>query len=121
VLARQVTEEIAEVARTAAVSARIFDLKQEADALGLTLDLTAAAPLMRQAIATAMEALAATPTADRVGAAVDLIDCAERLELRSGLAETQSRFYAIWHAHPGARSMLVPLGDRLGFNLADSR
>jgi alpha-amylase/alpha-mannosidase (GH57 family) len=120
VLTGQVTGEIAESVRTGEVSPRIFDLKQEADVLGLPLDLTAAAPLMRQAIATSMEALAARPTPERVRAAVSLIDCAQRLDLHSELAETQSRFFEIWHAHPTARPTLGPLGDRLGFRLGDS-
>ncbi len=119
VLARQITDEVADIARTGEVPGRVFDLKQEADTLELALDLTRAAPLMRQAIATAMEALAAAPTTERVWAAVSLIDCAQRLDVRFGLSQTQNRFFAIWNAHPGAHSTLSLLGDRLGFRLGD--
>jgi hypothetical protein len=96
---------------------RAIELVREARALGLTLDLTSARPLLQRALLGALDALAAEPAAERVAAVCRLVEDAATLELEFGLWEAQTRFFEIWRAQPGARPVLAPLASVLGFNL----
>ena len=96
---------------------RAIELVREARALGLTLDLTAARPVLRRAVRAALDALAAEPAAERVAAVRRLVEDAGTLGLAFGLWEAQTRFFEIWRAQPGARPVLAPLAIALGFNL----
>jgi alpha-amylase/alpha-mannosidase (GH57 family) len=118
VLARQITAELSQVG-VLGVPDRAFGLLEEAKSLGIALDLGAAAPLMRQAVASAMEALAADPSSVGVRVAMRLIDGARRLTVDFGLWQAQTRFFEIWRTQPDARSVLGPLGDQLGYALPD--
>jgi len=117
VLEHQLTTELERVPEAGALPERAFELAEEARAMGLTLDLTAARPVMGRAVARALDALAERPTPDRVATAVALIGGARRLEVRFWLWRTQNRFFGLWQGHPDARGLLRPLADALGFDL----
>ena len=117
VLARELTAELQHAGSPGGVPARAFDLMAEATALGLKLDLTAAAEPMRQAVSTVLDALEAAITPDDVARATALVDAARRLGVGFGEWQAQNRFFALWQAHPGARQMLLPLADLLEFRL----
>jgi alpha-amylase/alpha-mannosidase (GH57 family) len=97
--------------------ARVFELAAEAAALGLTLDLRPARPVMHRVVGRALDAVAADPSADRVAEAHALIAGTRRLDVDFALWPTQNRYYAIWGARPDARARLEPLGEALGFRL----
>ncbi|PYM04215.1 MAG: glycoside hydrolase [Candidatus Rokuibacteriota bacterium] len=117
VLAHDITLELGPVEMTGTVPERVVELMDEAQALGLSLDMSAASPPMRRAVARAMDVLTADPTPERVRAALALIECAQRLGVRFGLWETQNRFFEVWRGRPEARDALRPMADRLGFHL----
>jgi hypothetical protein len=100
---------------------RVAELIGEAQALGLTLDLTPAKPALQRAVQAALAAVDAEPVAARIGSARRLIEDARALGLRFGLWQTQNRFFDIWQAHPEQRRELAPLGVVLGFNLNGER
>jgi hypothetical protein len=98
---------------------RLFELAGEATSLGLTLDLAdGKAPTMRM-VTRALNAVAETPTPERVTEALDLIEGAHRLGLRYGRWAAQNRFFEIWNRHADAHAHLQPLGAALGFRLGD--
>jgi hypothetical protein len=67
----------------------------------------------------ALNAVAETPTPERVTEALDLIEGAHRLGLRYGRWAAQNRFFEIWNRHADAHAHLQPLGAALGFRLGD--
>jgi hypothetical protein len=92
---------------------------EEARALGLSLDLRPARFAANRVVRRALEAVAATPSAERVAEALALIEGARRLGLRYGHWATQNQFFELWRASgPEARGALRPLAEALGFNLA---
>jgi alpha-amylase/alpha-mannosidase (GH57 family) len=99
----------------------VVELVYEARVLGLTLDLVAGKAHLQRVVERGLAALAAAPTAERVGALTRLVEDATALGLRFGLWQAQNRFFQIWRSVPDARSILVPLGDRLGFRLERER
>jgi hypothetical protein len=110
-------ERMSDPAEPVAIPVRVFELSREASDLGLTLDLTAAKPVMVQVVARALAAVEAEPTAERVAETVRLLEGNRQLGVRFGLWATQNRFFDIWRARPEARARLAPLGASLGFNL----
>jgi alpha-amylase/alpha-mannosidase (GH57 family) len=118
VLEHQLTAELERSAETGTLTERAFELSEEAQAMGLTLDLTATRPVMMRAVARALDTLGEQPGPERVAATVALIEGARRLEVRIGLWRAQNRFFALWQRLPEAREVLRPLADTLGFDLA---
>ena len=115
--ARHVFEErlAAELEAPGAFAPRAFELADEARALGLGLDLGFARPLLRRAVHGAIATLPADPSAERVAAAVALVEGAARLGVGFGRWGAQNAFWALWRARPDAREALSPLGRALGF------
>ena len=98
---------------------RAFELADEAQMLGITLDLTPGRFAMRGATARALQNLSAAPTAERVATTIALITGLQRLGVRFGLWRTQNEFFELWRERPHARPILRPLAETLGFELAD--
>jgi hypothetical protein len=117
ILARDIARLLADVDRTGRVPERALELMDEAESLGLALDLGAARAPVRRAVALAMDALTAEPTAERAGLVLALIEAAHRLQIRYGHWQTQNRFFEIWRPRPDVHPALRPLADRLGFRL----
>ncbi|HSE93788.1 MAG TPA: DUF3536 domain-containing protein [Methylomirabilota bacterium] len=117
VLESEVVRALERTEETLALPERAFELADEARALGVTLDLAAARPLMMRAVGAALEAVRARPAPDRVAAATALITGAQRVGLRFGLWRTQNRFFTIWRERPAARPALARLAAVLGFDL----
>ncbi|HEY7647566.1 MAG TPA: DUF3536 domain-containing protein [Methylomirabilota bacterium] len=115
-------EEIVAEARRAAESGVIpqpaFEAATEARSLGLPLDLTAARAPLGAAISRALDALA-SPSPERVGAAVALVRGAQRLGVGFGLWHAQNRFFVLWREHPREHAILRPLAQALGFDLQE--
>jgi alpha-amylase/alpha-mannosidase (GH57 family) len=119
VLEQQAYTELAQLEARPAIPARVHEIMEEARALGLSLDLRPARFAANRVVRRALEAVAATPSAERVAEALALIEGARRLGLRYGHWATQNQFFELWRASgPEARGALRPLAEALGFNLA---
>ena len=118
VLEQQVTMELLSSPDLAAIPDRVVAIVDEANALGLTLDLMAQRPLMGRAVAHALALVAESPARERVAQATALVEGARRLGIRYGHWATQNRFFQIWSERPDARADLLPLANALGFSLA---
>jgi hypothetical protein len=118
VLEQQVTVELEPLPQFAAIPERAFAIVDEARALGLTLDLTSRRGLLHQALAQAIDDIAAAPSGDGVARAIALIEGARRLGVPYGRWATQNRFFQLWRERPEARGILKALAVTLGFNLA---
>jgi alpha-amylase/alpha-mannosidase (GH57 family) len=119
VLEEEITGEVRHAAVAGTFSERAFELVAEARGLGLTLDLSAARPTMRRAVAEALASLRDTPAPERVAAVTALVEGAQRLGVRFGLWRTQNEFFELWTARPEARPLLRPLAAALGFALQE--
>ncbi|HEV8641096.1 MAG TPA: DUF3536 domain-containing protein [Methylomirabilota bacterium] len=117
VFEEQIIAELGRAAEAGALPERVFELADEARALGLGLDLAPGRWAMNRAIGWALDAVGEHPTADRVAGAVALVQGAKRLGVNFGLWRTQNQFFALWRDHPEARQTLRPLADALGFAL----
>jgi alpha-amylase/alpha-mannosidase (GH57 family) len=95
----------------------VFELAAEARRLGLTLDLSAARPAMREIVRRALARVAEEPTPERVAPAVALVEGARQLGVPFGLWATQTAFFDLWRARPDAHALLAVLAVRLGFAL----
>ena len=98
---------------------RVFEIAGEAAALRLTLDLADGKAAATRLVSRALAAAAEAPSGERVAAALELIEGANRLALRYGRWAAQNRFFEIWNRQPDARARLHPLGAVLGFRLGD--
>jgi alpha-amylase/alpha-mannosidase (GH57 family) len=98
-----------------AIPPRVFELWDEARALGFTLDLVPGRRALRTAVAAALTNVADSPSDERVAAALALIDGAGRLGVDFDRWAAQNRLFALWRAMPAARALLTPLTDALGF------
>ncbi len=110
----------AELERTAtlgAISPRVFELVEEARALGLHLDLAPCRPVLRSAVAAALTRMAESPDAEHVAAVVALVESARRLGVGFDRWGTQNRVFELWRTTPAARAVLRPLAEALGFAL----
>jgi hypothetical protein len=96
---------------------RMFELAGEATALGLILNLDEGKPVAVRLVRRVLQAVAEEPAPARIGAAMALIEGANRLGLRYGRWASQNLFFDIWARHPAAAAALAPLGDALGFHL----
>ena len=118
VLEQQIATELEPLPALGAIPDRVFAIADEAQALGLTLDLSPLRFLMHRAVGQAIDAIAESPTSERVARATALIEGARRLGIRYGHWATQNRFFQLWRERPDARDVLRPLATTLGFNLA---
>jgi hypothetical protein len=98
----------------------VFELADEAHALGLTLDLAFAETPMRQAVQRALRRLDLDVSAESVAAALDLIEGATRVGIHFGRWAAQNEFFALWRRHPEARPALQPIANVLGFALVEA-
>jgi alpha-amylase/alpha-mannosidase (GH57 family) len=118
-------ELLAELARFEAAGGRgplpdrLFELAGEATALRLTLDLTDGKPVTTRMVNRALDAVAESPTEERVAEALALIEGANRLGLRYGLWAAQNRFFEVWNRRGDAHARLQPLGAVFVFRLGD--
>jgi alpha-amylase/alpha-mannosidase (GH57 family) len=121
VLEQEALDEIARLEDGGPLPSGVTELIDEAQGLGLTLDLTPAKPALQRAVQAALAAVDAEPVATRIASALRLIEDARALGLRFGLWQAQNRFFDIWQGHAAQRGELVPLGTVLGFNLTGER
>jgi alpha-amylase/alpha-mannosidase (GH57 family) len=108
----------AELDRTAALGAippRVFEIVEEATALGLTIDLRPCRPVVRAAVADALARVAESPSPERVAAVLTLVEGARRLGVGFDRWAAQNRLFELWRGMPAARPVLRPLTDALGF------
>ncbi len=108
----------AELNRTAARGAiplRVFELQDDARALGFTLDLSPCRPVLRTAVAAALARVADSPEPERVAAVLALVEGARRLGVGFNRWATQNRLFELWRTMPHARAALSPLAAALGF------
>jgi alpha-amylase/alpha-mannosidase (GH57 family) len=119
VLEEELVRELRQTAAAGAIPERAFDISAEAAAIGLTLDLAEARPVMRQAVHEALAGLREAPSPEGVAAALALLDGARRLGVRFGRWVSQNEFFELWQARPDARPILGPLAVSLGFALED--
>jgi hypothetical protein len=97
--------------------ARVFLASDEAQRLGLTLDLAAGRDAMHRVLGRALDAVDGAPTREHVGQALELIEGAQRLGVPFRRWATQNRFFDIWQRRALARPLLRPLAERLDFDL----
>src|SRR5439155_1417922 len=96
VLERQARDELERLDALDAIPERVFGIAAEAKTLGVELDLAPVRATMHRAVRRALERVAEAPTAERIGAAVALIQDARALALRYGHWATQNQFYERW-------------------------
>jgi len=118
VLEEQASTELQPILDEAAIPDRFVAVLEEARALGLTLDLMPQRVVMNLAVSRALDAIADSPSRERIGQATALVESARRLGVRYGHWAAQNRFFQIWSERPEARADLMPLATALGFNLA---
>ena len=110
----------AELARTAALGAippRVFELADEASAVGLPLDLGPSRSVLRVAVTATITQAAHSPSPERVAVVLALIDGARRLGVGFDRWTAQNRVFELWRRMPAARPTLAPIADALGFAL----
>jgi hypothetical protein len=117
VLEQEALGELARIEDGGPLPPRVAELIDEAEALGLALDLTPGKPALQRAVQAALAAIDTEPVRARIASAQRLIEDARALGLRFGLWQAQNRFFDLWQAHPDERRELAPLGVVLGFNL----
>ena len=113
VLEKRVAAELATLGTPAAIPPRVFELIDEARALGLDF---ARAPL-RETVHRTLSALRDDASPERIAAARALIEDARRAGIRFGLWSAQNDFFALWRARPDAQAALEPIAAALGFAL----
>jgi hypothetical protein len=118
VLEEQVTAELQSLPDLGTIPDRVVGIVDEAKALGLTLDLMRQRVIMHRAVSRALDAIAESPSRERIAQATALIEGARRLGIPYGHWATQNRFFQIWSERPEARGELLPLATALGFSLA---
>jgi hypothetical protein len=110
----------AELTRTPSLESippRVFEIVDEAAALGLTLDLRPCRPALRAAVGAAITRVAESPTSDRVAIVLAIISGARRVKVGFDRWAAQNRLYDLWRAMPAARPVLAPLAEALEFAL----
>jgi alpha-amylase/alpha-mannosidase (GH57 family) len=120
VLEERIGVELAGLGAQDTIPPRVFELADEARALGLTLDLAFAETPMRQAVQRALRRLDLDVSAESVAAALDLIEGATRVGIHFGRWAAQNEFFALWRRHPEARPALQPIANVLGFALVEA-
>ncbi len=119
---RHVMEEEAraELDRTAglgAIPARVFDVAEEARAVGFPLDLTPCRPALRAAVMAAITRVAESPSPERVATVLSLVEGASRLGVGFDRWTAQNRVFELWRQMPEVRGTLAPIANALGFAL----
>src|SRR5262249_17230980 len=94
---------------------RVFEIVEEATALGLPIDLRPCRPVLRAAVANALTRVAESPVPERVTAALALINGARRLGVGFDSWASQNKLFELWRANPEARPALGSLTKALGF------
>jgi Domain of unknown function (DUF3536)/Glycosyl hydrolase family 57 len=117
VLEERVAAELATLGTPGPLPPRVFELLDEARALGLTLDLDFARPTMREAVHQALSGLRTDASPSLIAAALALIQDAQRAGIRFGLWSAQNDFFAVWRARPDAQADVQPIAAALGFAL----
>jgi hypothetical protein len=117
VFEQRVAAELAPLVALGAIPPRVFELIEEAGALGLTLDLAFARPAMREAVHQTLNALISDASPERTAAGLALLEGTRSLGIRYGRWSAQNDFFALWQARPDAREALQPLARALGFAL----
>ena len=115
ILEQDVLSALEEATSRLIIPARVFELLAHARKLHLDLNLVGARPLVRSAVARAIDRVAQTPTEAAVAQAVALVEAAQRLGSGFGHWAAQNRFFALWTERPEAREVLAPLAHVLGF------
>jgi len=118
VLEEQVTAELQSLPDLGTIPDRVVGIVDEAKALGLTLDLMRQRFVLHRAVSRSLDAIAESPSRERIAQATALIEGARRLGIPYGHWATQNRFFQIWSERPDARGELLPLATALGFSLA---
>jgi alpha-amylase/alpha-mannosidase (GH57 family) len=118
VLEQQASAELQPILDVPAIPDRFVTVIEEARALGLTPDLMQQRFVMNLAISRALDAIAESPSRERIAQATALVEGARRLGVRYGHWAAQNRFFRIWSERTEARADLMPLATALGFNLA---
>jgi alpha-amylase/alpha-mannosidase (GH57 family) len=117
VLQKEAREALQKTATLGAIPHRAFELVDEARTLGLRLDLSACRPVLRDAVAAALDRVARMPAAESVAAALGLVDGARRVDVGFDRWGTQNRVFELWRTLPDARPLLLPLAEALDFDL----
>jgi hypothetical protein len=117
VLQKEAREELRKTAALGSIPARTFELVDEAQTLGLRLDLSACRPVLRDTVAAALDRVANAPSAEAVAAVLGLVDGARRLDVGFDRWGTQNRVFELWRKLPDARPLLLPLAQALDFAL----
>jgi alpha-amylase/alpha-mannosidase (GH57 family) len=119
VMQAEARSELDRTAELGAIPPRVFEIVEEATALGLSLDLSACRPVLRSAVAAALARVAESPSPDRVAAVLTLVESARRLGVGFDRWAAQNRLFELLRAMPAARPALRPLTDALGFAPAE--
>jgi alpha-amylase/alpha-mannosidase (GH57 family) len=117
VLQKEAREELQRTGTLGSIPPRTFELVDEARALGLQLDLSACRPVVRDAVAAALNRVAQSPSPETVAAVLSLVDGARRLDVGFDRWGTQNRLVELWRTLPHARGLLLPLARALDFAL----
>jgi alpha-amylase/alpha-mannosidase (GH57 family) len=118
VLVEQITAELQALPELLVIPDRVVSIVDEANALGLKLDLVPQRAVMHRAVARALDAVAELPSRERIAQPTALIEGARRLGIPYGRWVAQNRFFEIWSERQEARGDLQPLATALGFSLA---
>jgi hypothetical protein len=118
VMEERVAADLATLATPGPLPPRVFELLDEARALGLTLDLDVVRTTMREVIHRTISSLRADASPSLIAAALALIEDAQRAGIRIGRWSAQNDFFALWRARPDAHRALQPIAAALGFALA---
>jgi len=117
VLEEQITAELQALPELLVIPDRVVSIVDEANALGLKLDLVPQRAVMHRAVARALDAVAELPSRERIAQPTALIEGARRLGIPYGRWVAQNRFFEIWSERQEARGDLQPLATALGFSL----
>lgn len=93
----------------------MFELAEEARAVGLRLDLEPCRPVLRAAVSAGLTQVAERPVPERVAAVLAIIEGARRLGVGFDRWTAQNRVFDLWRALPAARPALAPIAEALGF------
>jgi Domain of unknown function (DUF3536)/Glycosyl hydrolase family 57 len=119
VLQAEARAELNRTAQLGAIPPRVFEIVDEAAALGLAIDLTPCRPVLRAAVGAALARVAESPLPERVAAVRTLVEGARRLGVGFDRWAAQNRLFDLWRAMPAGRVVLRPLTDALGFAPAE--
>jgi alpha-amylase/alpha-mannosidase (GH57 family) len=117
VMEAEARAELDRTPRLGSISPRVFEIVDEAAALGLPVDLRSCRPALRAAVAAALTRVAEAPAPGRVAAVQALIEGARRLRVGFDRWSVQNRVFDLWRTLPAARPVLVPLAEALEFAL----